>query len=97
MWKRLRHPNIVAFIGVTRNPLQFVSEWMPNGTLTEYLGKDPNADRTRLVSLSSALTVPRLIKVFLELLDVVEGLNFLHANYMTHGDLKGVCIFSLSF
>ena len=50
MWKRLRHPNIVGFIGVTQNPLQLVLEWMPNGTLTEYLGENPGANRLGLVS-----------------------------------------------
>ncbi|KAF9779315.1 CNH domain-containing protein [Thelephora terrestris] len=48
MWKRMRHPNVVAFIGVTRDPLQFVSEWMVNGTLSEYLDKNPDANRTCL-------------------------------------------------
>ena len=50
MWKRLRHQNIVPFIGVTQDPLQFVSEWMPNGDLMEYLGKNPGTDRIALVS-----------------------------------------------
>ena len=50
MWKRLRHKNIVPFIGVTQDPLQFVSEWMPNGDLTEYLDKNPGANRIGLVS-----------------------------------------------
>ena len=54
MWKRFRHPNVVAFIGVTRNPLQFVSEWMQNGTLTDYVNENPGANRIGLVRLSSA-------------------------------------------
>ena len=58
MWKRLRHPNIVAFIGVMQNPLQFVSEWMPNGTLTEYLAENPDTNRTRLVTHFSLLATP---------------------------------------
>ena len=53
IWKRLRHPNIVSFIGVTTKPLQMVSEWMPNGTLTKYVEKNPDADRIALVSSSS--------------------------------------------
>ena len=51
VWKRLRHPNVVPFIGVTTKPLQFVSEFMPNGTLTKYVKKNPSADRVGLVSL----------------------------------------------
>ena len=61
MWKRLRHQSIVPFIGVTQDPLQFVSEWMPNGTLVDYLGKNPGANRIGLVSLSlslNALLIP---------------------------------------
>jgi len=58
MWKRLKHRNIVALIGVTQDPLQFVSEWMPNGILTEYLEEHPDADRIRLVRPHSTLIVP---------------------------------------
>jgi len=32
-------------------PLQIVSEWMPNGTLTSYVEKNPDANRIGLVSL----------------------------------------------
>ena len=53
MWKRLKHPNVVPFLGVTSKPLQFVSEWMPNGTLTNYVRKNPGANRISLVSLLS--------------------------------------------
>jgi len=52
MWKRLIHPNIVPFIGVTIKPLQIVLEWMPNGTLTEFVKKNPSASRIGLVSPS---------------------------------------------
>ena len=89
MWKRLKHQNIVPFIGVTQDPLQFVSEWMPNGTLTDYLGKNPGANRIGLVRLSRAInTLPK--PIFFKLLDVAEGLAYLHAKHTTHGDLKGV-------
>jgi len=52
MWKRLRHPNIIPFIGVTTNPLQIVSELIPDRTLAEFVGKNPGANRITLVSLS---------------------------------------------
>jgi len=52
MWKRLTHHNIVPFIGVRTNPLQIVLEWMPNGTLAEFIERNTSASRIGLVSLS---------------------------------------------
>ena len=52
IWKRLTHPNIVPFIGVTLNPLQLVSEWMSGGNLTAYIKSNPRVDRVSLVSPS---------------------------------------------
>lgn len=49
-WKRLTHPNIVPFRGVTLDPLQIVSEWMSGGDLTSYVSLNPQADRIGLVS-----------------------------------------------
>ena len=49
IWKRLTHDNIVPFRGVTLEPLQIISEWMPNGDLTAYIKKNPNANRVNLV------------------------------------------------
>ena len=51
MWKRLNHKNIVPLFGVTTRPLQLISEWMPGGHLTEYIGDHPEANRLSLVSL----------------------------------------------
>jgi hypothetical protein len=53
VWKRLRHPNIVPFLGVPTKlppPLEIVCEWMENGTIIEYVRKYPRADRVELVS-----------------------------------------------
>ena len=52
MWKRLMHPNIVPFVGVTTDPPQIVSKWMPGGNLTTYIKLNPHRDRVSLVSLS---------------------------------------------
>ena len=51
MWKRLKHRNIVPFLGITSTPLQLISEWMPNGDLTEYIRRHLNTDRLTLVSV----------------------------------------------
>ena len=52
MWKRLSHPNIVPFIGIATSPFQTISEWMPNGTLMEFVERNPGANRIGLVSPS---------------------------------------------
>jgi len=49
MWRHLKHPNIVPLRGVATALPQFVSEWMDNGTLTEYVKKHPGASRLGLV------------------------------------------------
>ena len=49
IWKRLTHTNIVPFKGVTLDPLQIVSEWMPGGDLTGYASLNPQANRIGLV------------------------------------------------
>ena len=85
----MKHQNIIPFLGVTQNPLQFVSEWMPNGTLTDYLSKNPGASRIVLVSHRSH-NHRFTDAIVSKLLDVAEGLAYLHARPATHGDLKGV-------
>jgi len=51
MWKRISHPNIVPFLGVSEAPapLSMVSEWMPNGNVRDFIGKNPDTSRLQLV------------------------------------------------
>lgn len=49
-WRHLKHQNIIPLLGVTSAPLQFIFEWAPGGNLIEYVNKNPDADRVRLVS-----------------------------------------------
>ena len=55
--KRLEHPNLAPLLGFTVDPLRFVTEWMPNGDLPEYIEKNPDVDRVRLVSFSFRCSV----------------------------------------
>lgn len=59
MWKRLSHPSIVPFKGVTLDPLQIVSEWMPGGDLTGYISLNPRANPIDLVSIVWSLLETR--------------------------------------
>ena len=47
----MSHPNVVPFLGVSEAsaPLRMVSEWMPNGTVRDYIGKNPDTSRLQLV------------------------------------------------
>lgn len=91
MWKRLIHVNVVPFIGVTFAPLQIVSEWMSGGDLTTHIKSNQQADRIALVSpVFDPLPKKRTTLTSQQLVDVAEGLNYLHQRDVIHGDLKGV-------
>ena len=64
---------------------------MPNGDLTEYLGKNPSADRIALVG--PPVITAMLMPIIRKLSDVAEGLAYLHVKHAIHGDLKGVSAF----
>jgi len=61
VWKRLNHPNIVPFRGVTFDPLQLISEWMPGGELRDYVKKNWDTDLISLVGPSPSTLTQRLI------------------------------------
>ena len=50
MWVRLDHLNILRCFGIITDPLQIVTEWMPNGQAIGYVQKHKSADRVGLVS-----------------------------------------------
>ena len=91
MWKRLVHPNIVPFRGITVTPLQLISDWMSGGDLTGYINQHPGVDRLGLVGFS--LLRPSEVLTRHQLDDIVEGLHYLHSHNVVHGDLKGVCVY----
>ncbi|KAF9783960.1 kinase-like domain-containing protein [Thelephora terrestris] len=50
-WKFLRHPNVLPLLGVimSGNQLMMVSEWMPNGNITEFVKTHENVNRLELL------------------------------------------------
>jgi len=60
VWKRLKHRNIVPFLGITSDSLQLVSEWMPGGNLAEHVRNHPDADRRGFVGVSGVVLDPTL-------------------------------------
>ncbi|KIJ59722.1 hypothetical protein HYDPIDRAFT_32938 [Hydnomerulius pinastri MD-312] len=76
IWRRLKHPNIVPFLGIASGfgpYTSLVSVWMPGGTLQSHL-------RIHDEELS-------LLDRLLLLGDIAAGLKYLHVYSVIHGDL----------
>ncbi|TVU33108.1 hypothetical protein EJB05_24893, partial [Eragrostis curvula] len=75
---RLRHPNVVLFLGYVTQPpnLSILTEYLPRGSLYRLLHR-PNSQIDEIRRLKMAL-------------DVAKGMNYLHASHPTivHRDLK---------
>lgn len=54
-WRYLDHVNNVPFLGVVQDTkilrLALVSPWMDNGTISQYLGNNADANRLSLVRI----------------------------------------------
>ena len=48
---KVKHRNVLPFLGfaVIDNTICFISKWMENGAMREYLAKNPDASRLELV------------------------------------------------
>lgn len=69
LWHRCKHENILALLGVVeveieveveekkqkRKEVYMVSRWAEKGTLSEFLRREPNADRLLLVCLRNSV------------------------------------------
>ncbi|KAF8556861.1 kinase-like protein [Imleria badia] len=79
IWRRLDHKNVVPFLGIAygfgmRDAMSLVSLWMPNESLYRFLAKhDDN------LGLGHRLRF---------LLDIANGLHYLHTFSIVHGDLN---------
>lgn len=79
IWKTLKHENVLELYGASsaigEPPWFFVSPYQKNGSLVEYLkGATHNAEAD-----------PDLVKMMLE---VAQGMEYLHGQGVLHGDLK---------
>ncbi|KAE8723302.1 basic 30 kDa endochitinase-like [Hibiscus syriacus] len=65
LWQRLRHPNIVQFLGVLKHSdrLIFLTEYLRNGSLYDILRKKGRLDPQTAISYA---------------LDIARGMNYLH-------------------
>jgi len=60
-WKNLVHPNVIPLLGITTDPVQLVSGWMPDVDLTGYTMNHPDTDRLSLVGVPPTILCDVLI------------------------------------
>lgn len=91
VWRWLRHPNIVYFLGVsTFFDLSLVSIWMSHGNVQTYLKNNPKSNRSKLVRMFESNIGRPMLTVRLKVRDIILGLDYLHSINIIHGDLKAV-------
>ncbi|KAH8833421.1 kinase-like domain-containing protein [Flagelloscypha sp. PMI_526] len=84
VWKQLKHPNILPFIGVSSacfpHQMSLISPYMKNGDIMDYLERRSWADK------------PTYAKRLSLLLGAARGMRYVHSMNLCHGDIKGANI-----
>ncbi|QRV74275.1 Tyrosine kinase catalytic domain protein [Ceratobasidium sp. AG-Ba] len=80
-WSRLKHPNILELIGLAQfqHYVAMISPWMSNGTLLEYIKRNPSVDRRQI-----ALGISEGV-VYLHQRDAIHG-DLKGANVLISGE-----------
>ncbi|KAG6832065.1 hypothetical protein H0H92_005487 [Tricholoma furcatifolium] len=80
VWQQLKHPNVLPFLGIDSEvfpaSLCMVSPWMRHGTILDL----------RAANGASNINIEK------RLLEIAEGLEYLHSEGVIHGDLRGANI-----
>ncbi|KAG6830416.1 hypothetical protein H0H87_008199 [Tephrocybe sp. NHM501043] len=86
LWGQLRHPNVLPFYGIYRfrNRISFVTPWMENGDIVQFLKTHQSSDRTVL-----SFDVAKGLQ-FLHKQDIIHG-NLKGANILIN-ELGRACI-----
>ena len=76
-----------------------VSEWMENGTLTNYLKHlSKGVEAVLMVRPTRNIRMDGCVLIgFVKAIGIAEGLNHLHSLGIIHADLKSVCSAFISF
>lgn len=98
-WMNLRHKNVLPFRGIntTEFQLALVYDWGGNGNINQYLApRQPqqHTPRSSLVRETAVIMGLQSVSDFSlrtrQVLDVAEGLEYLHSLDTPHGGVKGV-------
>ena len=92
IWKRVSHPNVLRFIGVTLSKKLAVVYPGMCGDVLDYLKENREANPVKLVCC--VIPTPFLTLLFPQLEDSADGLKYLHSIGLVHGDLQAVSFMS---
>ncbi|XP_023930801.1 leucine-rich repeat serine/threonine-protein kinase 1 [Lingula anatina] len=84
---KLKHPNVLSLIGVCFNPLCFVMEYAPYGSLTSVLHAGDRENLSDDVQGQHGMVFNKMFTYKL-LLQVAEALFYLHSKDVIYRDLK---------
>lgn len=97
VWKTLKHPNILEFLGLVFNMSSIpaiVLPYYPSGNVMEYLkAKDtPLADRLPFVCSICLWFEHCRSKLAAQIIGIANGIKYLHEHNppIIHGDIRGV-------
>ncbi|KAG9100020.1 hypothetical protein FRC06_004599 [Ceratobasidium sp. 370] len=79
VWSKCDHPNVQKLLGVAEvhGQIAMVSPWMVNGDVRKFMAKEKSVDRCSMHQSEQCA-------------QVADGLVYLHAKGIIHGDIKGV-------
>ncbi|KAG6902523.1 hypothetical protein C0995_015340 [Termitomyces sp. Mi166 len=95
VWRGLRHPGVLELYGASsacgERPWFFVCAYMRRGSLVEFLKRVERGVETRVVFPIWEGTDGGMLRegdLFRFMLEIAQGMEYLHANGVLHGDLK---------
>ncbi|KAF8999827.1 kinase-like domain-containing protein, partial [Cyathus striatus] len=93
IWKALRHQNVIELFGTSsatgEAPWFFVSPYEKNGNLVDFMRRCTfGKERNRLISEDKKSMVLKEKDLYRFMMEIAEGMAYLHARGILHGDLK---------